>query len=124
MNFRLSQESYPQFWTRQKTGYLASFFIKRDFLRAAVFFLITPLLFALSITCWSFGINLLASSFFLAKISFLYSLITPCISFLRFKLKTFFLLEDLRAFLAESVIGIILVFSSQYPVSRKLAQIQ
>jgi len=85
---------------------IESFFIKRDFLREAVFFLIMPRLAALSIAFWTFGKSFRASSGFLAEINFLYSLTTLCSWFLRFKLKTFFLLEERSAFLADDVIGI------------------
>jgi holliday junction DNA helicase RuvA len=83
-----------------------SFLVNRDFIRAPVFFFITPLFIALSIVFCSFGICALASSILPTSTIFLKSETASFIARLRRKLKTRFLSDCLCAFLAPFVIAI------------------
>ncbi len=79
---------------------------RRDFLRAAVFALITPLFFALSMAAYAAGSSFRAAATSLAVSDLVSDLEISRIASLRRKLNTCFFSEERIAFLAELVIAI------------------
>ena len=77
----------------------------RDFLREAVFCLRSPVLTDLSKIFWTFGIMARASFIFFSLTSFLTSFTALFINSFLAMLNPLLRLEDLRAFLADCVMG-------------------
>lgn len=117
-NLKLSPNPTQHLKTKRPNGalcflnmkqYYPSFLIaaeRRDFLRLAVFFLITPRFAALSSAWYAALSSARASAAFFSEMSFPTALTASCIVRLRRRLNTRFLREARSAFVAELVFAI------------------